>query len=98
MGKNVIKAQYYTTSNTVSGASSIDASLMAIAWDYNFSKRTTAYVAYATTSNDDNVYYSVDWGGHGAEIVQAAGEIADAGGVVGGKDPSAFSLGVIHKF
>lgn len=90
MGKNVIKAQYYTTSNdapagTVGG---VDATLMAVAWDYNFSKRTTGYIAYSTTDNDENVAYSTDGGGHGGEI-----------GVAGvNADPSAFSLGVIHKF
>ncbi len=90
MGKNVLKAQYYMTSNSSQGASDIDASMAAIAWDYNFSKRTTAYIAYATTSNDANIYYTVDAPGHGGEI--SNGTVAD------GKDPSALSLGVIHKF
>jgi len=98
MGKNVIKGQYYVTSNDCTGCSNVDASLIAVAWDYNFSKRTTGYIAYATTSNDENIYYGVDGGGHGGEINEAAYAIGDAGGVVEGKDPSAISLGVIHKF
>jgi predicted porin len=95
MGKNVLKAQYYTTANDAPGASSIDASTIALAWDYNFSKRTTAYIAYAATSNDENIYEGVDQSGHGSEIynqVDAVGTPAE------GKDPSAISLGVIHKF
>ena len=98
-GKNVIKAQYFVTSNEGSDS---DASLMAIAWDYNFSKRTTGYLAYAGTSNDSGTYYTVDAGGHGSEIAEAALDIAAVlpGGLLdlGGKDPSAFSIGVIHKF
>ena len=96
MGKNVLKAQYYVTSNKqlTAGAPSNDASMAAIGWDYNFSKRTTAYIAYAATSNDAGTYYFVDAPGHGAEIANVAGLTT----TVAGDDPSAFSLGMIHKF
>ena len=105
-GKNMIKGQYYVTSNSISGANDIDATLMAIAFDHNFSKRTTGYIAYASTSNDANVYYGVDGSGHGGEInsttaaLQAAAVAAGGPGtdVISGKDPSAISIGVIHKF
>jgi len=95
MGKNVIKGQYYLTSNE---GDSSDASLIAIGWDYNFSKRTTGYIAYATTSNDENVYYDVDGGGHGGEISDDAYTLAGLGATIRGKDPSAISLGMIHRF
>ena len=96
MGKNVLKGQYYVSSNE---GTDTDGTLMALAWDYNFSKRTTGYIAYAGTSNDAQQYYTVDAGGHGGEISLAG--INAAGGnllLLGGKDASAFSLGVIHKF
>jgi len=93
MGKNVIKAQYYTVSPDSALGSNIDASTMAVGWDYNFSKRTTAYVAYATTSNDAGTYYCADAGGHGGEICGAAGATA-----VAGDDPSVLSFGMVHKF
>jgi len=96
MGKNVLKAQYYVTSNSEpGGASDIDSALMAIGWDYNFSKRTTGYLAYAATSNDANIYNAVDAGGHGGEMaITALGSTTP----MDGKDPSVFSVGVIHKF
>lgn len=91
MGKNVLKAQYFVTDNE---GDENDATLIAVGWDYNFSKRTTAYLAYSTTDNDANVYYATDRGGHGGEIYgQAAGTTT-----VNGDDPSAISLGMIHKF
>ena len=89
MGKNVLKAQYYTVDNTSASPSSgsTDASTAALGWDYNMSKRTTAYIAYAVTSNDSSASNTVDGSGHGGEI-----------GAATGKDPSALSLGMIHKF
>jgi len=97
MGKNVLKAQYYTTSNDdPSGASDIDASLIAVGWDYNMSKRTTAYIAYSTTSNDAGVYYCTDAGGHGGEVCGQADQIAAAQTETG--DPSVISFGMVHKF
>jgi len=90
--KNVIKAQYFVTSNTeVAPGVANDATLMALAWDYNFSKRTTAYIAYASTDNDAGATYGVDRGGHGGEIFANTTTAA-------GADPSVFSLGMIHKF
>jgi len=97
MGKNVIKAQYYTTSNDEpGGASDIDASLIAVGWDYNMSKRTTAYVAYSTTTNDANVYFCTDAGGHGGEVCGQADQISGVQTETG--DPSVISFGMVHKF
>jgi len=99
MGKNVLKAQYYTTSNdTPLGISDIDANILAVGWDYNFSKRTQGYIAYSTTSNDANVYYCTDAGGHGGEVCGQAGQIESATNPSEGQDPSVISVGMIHKF
>jgi predicted porin len=98
MGKNVIKAQYYTTSNDAPAPfdSDIDASIIAVGWDYKMSKRTTAYVAYSTTTNDANVYYCTDAGGHGGEVCGQAAQIEGAQSETG--DPSVISFGMVHKF
>ena len=93
MGKNVLKAQYYASSNSFTGDTDTDATTMAVGWDYKMSKRTTAYLAYATTSNDANAYNCVDAGGHGGEICSQALDTAALG-----DDPSVFSVGMIHKF
>jgi predicted porin len=84
MGKNVLKAQYFMRSNE---GDSTDATTAAVGWDYKFSKRTTAYIAYAVTDNDDNVNYSVNKGGHGDSFTPA-----------NGADPSGISVGMIHNF
>jgi predicted porin len=104
MGKNVLKAQYYASD--VSDVDNFNASTIAVGWDYKMSKRTTAYLAYATTSNDDNAYNCVDAGGHGGEICGQANASLDitttpptpGGNVAPGDDPSVISVGMIHKF
>jgi predicted porin len=95
MGKNVFKLQGFATSNDFGGVTTdVDSTLMAVGWDYNMSKRTTAYIAYATTSNDANVYYCADAGGHGGEI---CGQALDTN-TGPGDDPSVISFGMVHKF
>ena len=97
MGKNVFKAQAFATSNDFGGVTTdVDATMFAVGWDYNFSKRTTAYIAYAQTSNDANVYYCADAGGHGAEVCGQAEQIEPANTETG--DPAVVSFGMIHKF
>jgi predicted porin len=86
MGKNVFKAQYYTVDNDL--GSENDASVMAVGWDHNLSKRSTVYIAYATTDNDATVTYRADAGGH-----QSTGSVSAAG-----EDPSSLSFGIVHKF
>jgi predicted porin len=84
-GKNVLKVQYTMADNE---GDDVDATNLAVGWDYNMSKRTTAYIAYSTTDNDDNVGFAADASGHGAEV-----------GVAGaGEDPAVISFGMIHKF
>lgn len=92
MGKNFLKAQYYMVENDTSGVNDADANVIAVGWDYKMSKRTTAYLAYASTSNDANVYYCADAGGHGGEVC------GNATAGTNGDDPSVFSVGMIHKF
>jgi predicted porin len=86
MGKNTLKAQYYKAGDA-DNLSNTGASLWALGVDHKMSKRTSVYVAYARTSNDSGASYSAFGGGHG-----------DNPRTVAGKDPSGFSLGMIHKF
>ena len=97
MGKNVLKAQYFVTSNDIVGfTTDVDASLIAVGWDYNFSKRTTGYIAYSTTANDSNAYYCTDASGHGGEVCGQAVSIIGAQTETG--DPAVLSFGMVHKF
>jgi predicted porin len=87
MGATTIKGQYYKAGD-LDGAANTDANMIALGVDYSLSKRTTAYVAYAKTSNDSASAFNAFGGGHG-----------DAPAVAGlDKDPSGFSLGMKHSF
>ena len=91
-GNNVFKMQYYRAgnlSNDVSGGSLSDygATMWALGWDHLFSKTAKAYVAYAKTDNAPNAAFSVNSGGHGDSIT-----------TLYGKDPSAWSVGMILDF
>jgi len=86
MGNNRIKLQYYVADD-VDGTASSGAEQISIGLDHKFSKRTTAYVAYATMDNDTNAGF-VPWGGgHQLDVASA-----------NGADPSVFSVGMIHSF
>ena len=61
--------------------------LFAIGYDHNLSKRTILYGAYAKAFNGLNARFSATNYAHGG--------VGEPGL---GKDPSAFSVGVIHKF
>jgi predicted porin len=89
-GGSVIKAQYYMADDLDSDTTGTSgAKMMAVGYDYNFSKTTTAYVAYAKTTNDDGATttFQVNSGGHG-----------DASTVAAGADPYVASIGMIVKF
>ncbi|EKD97303.1 MAG: hypothetical protein ACD_23C00977G0001, partial [uncultured bacterium] len=86
MGATTIKGQYYKAGE-LNGGSTTDANMFALGVDYSLSKRTTAYAAYAKTSNDDTASFSAFGGGHG-----------DQPAVVVGQNPSAISLGLKHSF
>ncbi|NQZ21863.1 MAG: porin [Colwellia sp.] len=64
-----------------------EASQIAFGYDYAFDSKTTLYIAYAQMDNDDTMNFSVNGKGHGDKIVPMMGQ-----------DPSAISLGLIHKF
>lgn len=88
-GGNVIKAQYYLADESDEGSDN-GASMFALGFDHKFTKRTTVYLAYAATANDDDAN-SNPWGsggnGRGNKIA------CETGG-----DCNAFSVGMIHKF
>lgn len=85
-GKNTIKGQYYTASLDVTGVD--DPSMFAVGYDYNMSKQTTVYAAYALGQDG----YSAVGDGHGGKTPVAV----DANGNI--EDMSVFSVGVKHKF
>jgi predicted porin len=91
LGANTIKLQYYKAGDikntNKANADETGANLWALGVDHALSKRTTVYAVYARTNNDRLANYSAFGGGHG-----------DDPGSVAGKDPSGFSLGVIHSF
>jgi len=86
-GGNILKAQYFANDVDADDANS---SLIAVGYDKKFTKQTTAYVSYASVSNDDNIGATVTVGtGHGGLGTNA---------VQGGETSSALSVGVIHVF
>jgi predicted porin len=84
-----IKAQYYSVGNVAKGVSDTGASLWNIGYDHAMSKNTTAYVSYALMDNQKAGFYSVNTSsaGSGDNITATTG-----------KDSSAISVGMIHKF
>jgi len=86
MGKTALKAQYYWTDND---GSDTDASMLALGVQYNITRQTSLYAAYAMTDNDANATYSPAGGG---------GRGDDIPGIVGGSSPSIISFGVMHNF
>lgn len=82
-----IKAQI-GVSDKISSVDDSGATMYAIGYDHALSKNTTVYAAYALTDNQNAAAFSVNGGGGHGETT----------GVNAGKDPSAFSVGLIHKF
>lgn len=85
-GDHTIKAQYYAADD-YGDTSNSGASLIAVGYDYALDKSTKVYAAYAAVSNDGNASYTAFGGGHGENPTVAAG-----------RDPSAFSVGMVYKF
>jgi predicted porin len=83
MGKVAFKGQYYWTDND---GSATDAALLALGVEYNLSRQTSLYVAYAMTDNDENAAYSPAGGGHGDNFSSV------------GEGPYILSFGVRHNF
>jgi predicted porin len=89
-GNSVIKAQYTKNDDSeLNGVANNDgASMITLGYDYSLSKRTMAYVAYSRVSNDTAGTYNVTGSGHGTRTAAVGAD----------KDPTAFSLGLVHDF
>jgi predicted porin len=91
LGKNTVKAQYYVTNSLDNALPGIEngANMWAVGYDYNFSKTTVVYLAYAKLTNDASISGFVLGGnGHGETY---------ATNVLGG-EISGFSLGTRVAF
>jgi predicted porin len=83
-----IKAQYYMAGKN-GNQDKTGGSLLNVGYDHAMSKNTTAYANLAMASNEENGNYTVNLAGAGA------GENLTP---IMGKDSTAFSVGLIHKF
>jgi predicted porin len=97
LGANTIKLQYYKagdlSNSGLAHESQTGANMWALGVDHALSKRTTVYAVYARTNNDRYAAYSAFGGGHGDN----PGSVTPTA-TRDSKDPSGFSLGVIHSF
>lgn len=82
VGGGTAKIQFIEAGK-VDGDAGSKARMWAAGYDYSLSERTTVYAAWASVENDTGAEYSMS-------------EHADAAGP--GRDPSGFSLGLIHEF
>ena len=87
-GSNTLKLQYADKSDGVSGDDD-GASILSVGLDHAMSKRTSVYAEYTRTDNDA-----------GAAVTLASKGGAGYGVINGGADstPTAFAVGIIHKF
>lgn len=83
--KVTLKGQYYMLS---ADGDDRDANMGVIGLDYRIARPFRIMFAYAATSNDDLVAYSMARGGHGAQLSPAAP----------GENPSGFSVGFRYDF
>lgn len=79
-----LKAQFVTSD---ADASDSDATQWAVGLDYQWDPALTLYVAYASTSNDDNAAFSANNWGKGDAVFPAAGQ-----------NPNAVSVGIVYRF
>lgn len=86
MGPMTLKAQYYNRDD-LGAAKNTGSDLWAVGLDYAMSKRTTAYVAYASTDNESAATATAFGGGHGDNPATKLGG-----------NPNGFSVGMIHNF
>jgi predicted porin len=91
-GMETIKLAYTYAGEWDTGGATVnnsDASLFALGLDHKFSKRTKGYVQYTMVSNEAASAYGIGANsGYGNSVAAAAVD----------KSPSAFSVGLIHKF
>jgi predicted porin len=85
-GKETINLAYGSADDGDNAATKTGATLIAVGIDHKLSKRTIVYLNYSAVDNEENATYAVGTGTGGSYKPAA------------GKDPSAFSLGVIHTF
>ena len=106
MGNNTVKAMFQNAGE-FDNTDKTGATKWAIGIDHAMSKQTTLYAAYAATSNDDNAFYSVTGAadGHGDSGPQGTNlNTIDASNLAAtdvdepGNSPTAFSIGIKHKF
>jgi predicted porin len=83
-----VKAQYYMAGNN-SALADTNGTLTTVGYDHALSKNTTAYAVYSAAHNAANAGYTTDMGNSGSGSNVTA---------ITGKDNSAFSVGIIHKF
>ena len=83
-----IKAQY-ARARDLRSTSDTGATQWALGYDHAWDSRTTLYVAYARTQNDNGAAFTSYNYGHGDEGVP---------GLIAGNDPQAISVGVVFKF
>ena len=87
---SAVKAQYSKADASKTTVTNTDgASMIAVGYDYSFSKSVDMYVVYAATTNDTTGTYTVDDYGHGGK----AGGLA-----VPGEDPKGFGVGLTYNF
>lgn len=86
-GKETIKIAYAMADDGDNPATKTGATMMAAGLDHAFSKRTTVYVLYAKTKNDENATYGLGQSGAGGSFTPGAGE-----------NPSVVSFGINHSF
>lgn len=98
-GKGIAKAQYYRASDLhrpdlASGTDNNGASMLAVGYDYNLSKRTSIYAQYAQINNDSNGGYGLGLGsgGHSASVTTQIDSSGNA------KDQAGVSFGLKHSF
>lgn len=84
--ETTIKGHFYKSGNTKTDAKD-GATMIAVGIDHTLSDTTTAYLAYASTTNEENATKTPLYWGHG-----------ESPSVDAGKDPSGISAGVVCKF
>ena len=102
-GNNVFKAQYYkanavnnfTNDGAAVSGTGTGAKMWVVGWDHLFSKTVKAYVAYAKTDNDA---CGVDFCPTFTVNGPSGGAHSDVITPAGGRDPSAWSVGMIVDF
>ncbi len=92
-GWNITKATMLAAQYTNAGKINEIANSGAYQWTlgvrHDLSKRTNVYALYTRVNNDSAASYSLGGGATGTQGISAA---------AAGEDPSAFSVGVVHRF